>query len=75
MKYPPFDIAIRLTHNVRYVKGWLIKRPLCIVRYVSGQGWKLGCNTKSIPGLPANISHNTQGALDEPPLDVSNVMD
>ncbi|KAJ9079915.1 hypothetical protein DSO57_1030605 [Entomophthora muscae] len=30
MKYPPFDIAIRLIHNVRHVKGQLIKRPLCI---------------------------------------------
>ncbi|KAJ9050642.1 hypothetical protein DSO57_1012612 [Entomophthora muscae] len=30
MKYPPFDIAIRLVHNVRYVKGRLIERPLCI---------------------------------------------
>ncbi|KAJ9084260.1 hypothetical protein DSO57_1026409 [Entomophthora muscae] len=37
MKYLPFDIAIRLTHNVRYVKGQLIERPLCIVRYVSSQ--------------------------------------
>ncbi|KAJ9069199.1 hypothetical protein DSO57_1021065 [Entomophthora muscae] len=30
MKYLPFDIAIRLIHNVRYVKGRLIKHPLCI---------------------------------------------
>ncbi|KAJ9088093.1 hypothetical protein DSO57_1026410 [Entomophthora muscae] len=27
------------------------------------------------PDLPANVSYNTQGALDKPPLDVSNVMD
>ncbi|KAJ9056480.1 hypothetical protein DSO57_1032661 [Entomophthora muscae] len=46
MKYLPFDVAIRLIHNVRYVKGRLIKRPLCIIRYVSRQGWKLGCNTE-----------------------------
>ncbi|KAJ9064552.1 hypothetical protein DSO57_1029481 [Entomophthora muscae] len=26
-------------------------------------------------GLPANVSHNTQGPLDELPLDVSNIMD
>ncbi|KAJ9050429.1 hypothetical protein DSO57_1014437 [Entomophthora muscae] len=26
-------------------------------------------------GLPANVSYNTQGVLDESPLDVSNVMD
>ncbi|KAJ9089663.1 hypothetical protein DSO57_1010365 [Entomophthora muscae] len=30
MKYPSFDIAIRLIHNVRYVKGQLIELPLCI---------------------------------------------
>ncbi|KAJ9071672.1 hypothetical protein DSO57_1034625 [Entomophthora muscae] len=30
MKYLPFDIAIRLIHVVRYVKGQLIERPLCI---------------------------------------------
>ncbi|KAJ9048374.1 hypothetical protein DSO57_1035663 [Entomophthora muscae] len=29
MKYPPFDIVIRLIHVVRYVKGRLIERPLC----------------------------------------------
>ncbi|KAJ9070817.1 hypothetical protein DSO57_1003283 [Entomophthora muscae] len=28
MKYPPFDIAIRLIHNVRYVKGQLIEPPM-----------------------------------------------
>ncbi|KAJ9068114.1 hypothetical protein DSO57_1031937 [Entomophthora muscae] len=27
------------------------------------------------PALPANVSYNTQMALNEPPLDVSNVMD
>ncbi|KAJ9068811.1 hypothetical protein DSO57_1024903 [Entomophthora muscae] len=26
------------------------------------------------PDLPANVSYNTQGALNEPPLDVSNIM-
>ncbi|KAJ9055466.1 hypothetical protein DSO57_1003546 [Entomophthora muscae] len=30
MKYPPFDIAIRLIHVVRYIKGQLIDCPLCI---------------------------------------------
>ncbi|KAJ9060963.1 hypothetical protein DSO57_1025412 [Entomophthora muscae] len=30
MKYPSFNTAIRLLHNVRYVKGRLVKRPLCI---------------------------------------------
>ncbi|KAJ9076671.1 hypothetical protein DSO57_1023872 [Entomophthora muscae] len=27
------------------------------------------------PDLSANVSYDTQGALDEPPLDVSNIMD
>ncbi|KAJ9069627.1 hypothetical protein DSO57_1016629 [Entomophthora muscae] len=27
------------------------------------------------PDLPANVSYNTQGALNEPPLDISNNMD
>ncbi|KAJ9083732.1 hypothetical protein DSO57_1031752 [Entomophthora muscae] len=26
------------------------------------------------PALPANVSYNTQGALNEPPLGVSNIM-
>ncbi|KAJ9059678.1 hypothetical protein DSO57_1038926 [Entomophthora muscae] len=26
------------------------------------------------PAFPANVSYNTQGALNEPPLDVSNIM-
>ncbi|KAJ9078299.1 hypothetical protein DSO57_1007853 [Entomophthora muscae] len=30
MKYPPFNVAIRLIHNIRYVKGQLIKRPLVL---------------------------------------------
>ncbi|KAJ9074986.1 hypothetical protein DSO57_1000927 [Entomophthora muscae] len=39
MKYPPFDIAIRLVHVVRYVKGQLIKRPLCIIENLSPLKW------------------------------------
>ncbi|KAJ9090524.1 hypothetical protein DSO57_1001495 [Entomophthora muscae] len=46
MRYLPFRIAIRLVHVVRYVKGQLIKRPLCIVRYISRQVWKLGYNNR-----------------------------
>ncbi|KAJ9048071.1 hypothetical protein DSO57_1038639 [Entomophthora muscae] len=34
----------------------------------------IGVATK-ITSLPANVSHNTQGALDEPPHDISNCMD
>ncbi|KAJ9068715.1 hypothetical protein DSO57_1025865 [Entomophthora muscae] len=34
----------------------------------------IGVATK-IPSLPANVSHNTQGALDKPPHDISNCMD
>ncbi|KAJ9058690.1 hypothetical protein DSO57_1009769 [Entomophthora muscae] len=31
--------------------------------------------TSSQENLSANISHNTQGALNEPPLDISNSME
>ncbi|KAJ9088695.1 hypothetical protein DSO57_1039589 [Entomophthora muscae] len=31
--------------------------------------------TTESPALPANVSYNTQGALDKLPLDVSNIMD
>ncbi|KAJ9059288.1 hypothetical protein DSO57_1003905 [Entomophthora muscae] len=34
MKYPPSDVAIRLIHNVRYIKGRLIKRPLGIAHFM-----------------------------------------
>ncbi|KAJ9054132.1 hypothetical protein DSO57_1017790 [Entomophthora muscae] len=34
-----------------------------------------GIVATEFPDLPANVSYNTQGALKEPPLDVSNVMD
>ncbi|KAJ9065181.1 hypothetical protein DSO57_1022352 [Entomophthora muscae] len=40
MKYLPFNIAIRLVHVVRYVKGRLIKCPL--------QVWKLGCSIPTV---------------------------
>ncbi|KAJ9063948.1 hypothetical protein DSO57_1035550 [Entomophthora muscae] len=33
------------------------------------------CVATKLPDFPANISYNTQGALDESPLDVSNDMD
>ncbi|KAJ9089680.1 hypothetical protein DSO57_1010383 [Entomophthora muscae] len=38
------------------------------------QGAREGVATK-FPDSPANISYDTQGVLNEPPLDVSNVMD
>ncbi|KAJ9053239.1 hypothetical protein DSO57_1026185 [Entomophthora muscae] len=35
-----------MSHVVRYVKGRLIERPLCIVRYIGRQVWKLSCTSK-----------------------------
>ncbi|KAJ9076178.1 hypothetical protein DSO57_1028682 [Entomophthora muscae] len=32
-------------------------------------------NSNNPSGSPANVSYDTQGALDESPLDVSNIMD
>ncbi|KAJ9083941.1 hypothetical protein DSO57_1029350 [Entomophthora muscae] len=33
------------------------------------------CVPTEVPSLPVNVSHNTQGVLNEPPHDVSNGMD
>ncbi|KAJ9087886.1 hypothetical protein DSO57_1028730 [Entomophthora muscae] len=41
MKYLPFDIAIRLTHNVRHIKGQLVEHSLCIVRSLAGKAGDL----------------------------------
>ncbi|KAJ9079440.1 hypothetical protein DSO57_1035430 [Entomophthora muscae] len=69
MKYPPFDAAIRLIHNVRYVKGWLIERPLCIraslETWLQHNGFVLYQNTV-IP-LPAFNAMSAQGFFQEPP--------
>ncbi|KAJ9050420.1 hypothetical protein DSO57_1014643 [Entomophthora muscae] len=42
---------------MKYFKGRLIERPLCIVRYISRQVWKLGYNT---PLLPPCLSSDTR---------------
>ncbi|KAJ9050064.1 hypothetical protein DSO57_1018065 [Entomophthora muscae] len=60
MKYPPFEIAIRLIHIVRYVKGQLIEHPLCIVKYISRQVWKLGCNRSFTTTESKNRASATQ---------------
>ncbi|KAJ9058722.1 hypothetical protein DSO57_1009555 [Entomophthora muscae] len=40
---------------------------------ISGQPTDQSVATE-FPDLPANVSYNTEGALNEPPLDVSNIM-
>ncbi|KAJ9057272.1 hypothetical protein DSO57_1024263 [Entomophthora muscae] len=42
--------------------------------YLSILGYKVPLVATEFPDLPANLSYNTQGALNESPLDVSNDM-
>ncbi|KAJ9085869.1 hypothetical protein DSO57_1009709 [Entomophthora muscae] len=69
MKYLSFDIAIRLIHNIRYVKGRLIKRPLFIDKNTSKQpkGTKNPSKpTKPTKKKPVSSKKATQKPSPEP---------
>ncbi|KAJ9066522.1 hypothetical protein DSO57_1008713 [Entomophthora muscae] len=61
-------------YGLQWMKRMSLTMRHLLLKYKSLLLSRLHVATK-FPALPANISYNTQGALDKLPLDVSNVMD
>ncbi|KAJ9068414.1 hypothetical protein DSO57_1028990 [Entomophthora muscae] len=67
-------------HGSHKTMGWLPKvgswtdHPNCVPLKMIHPNCTSGIVATKVQTLPANVSYNTQGALNELPLDISNVM-